>query len=92
MVPVEKPHDTEALAKATNEKGLQSDESISGKAYPCFHGIVYAVDTAVPFVDLRQQSYWAPVGGYRWVMWRVIVAGCLLVSAVAIGFSLLFRE
>ena len=49
------------------------------------------MDVTVPLVDVRQQSYWAPTGGYRWVMWVVVVLGWLLVSAVAVGLTLLFR-
>ena len=92
IVPVAEPHNTEALERATGNKGVHADKCVFEMAYPCFHGIWYALDTAVPFVDLRRQSYWVPVGGYRWAMWGVIVAGWLLVSAVAIGLTLLFRE
>jgi len=91
MVPVEEPHDAAAFADATKKKGVHADECTYGVEYPCFHALWYAVDVAVPLVDLRQQSYWAPTGGYRWVMWLVIVAGWLLVSAVAVGLTLLFR-
>ena len=81
IVPVAEPHNTEALERATGNKGVHADKCVFEIAYPCFHGIWYALDTAVPFVDLRRQSYWVPVGAYRWVMWGVIVAGWLLVSA-----------
>jgi len=91
MVPVEQPHDAAAFADATKGERVHADECTYEVEYPCFHTLWYAVDVAVPLVDLRQQSYWAPTGGYRWVMWIVIVAGWLLVSAVAIGLTFFFR-
>jgi len=91
MVPVEEPHDAAAFADATKGKGVRADECAYEVEYPCFHEFWYAVDVTVPLVDLRQQSYWAPTGGYRWAMWLVIVLGWLLVSAVAVGLTLLFR-
>ena len=89
MAPVEEPHNSDAFP---GRESARADECTFGMAYPCFHGFVYAVDVAVPFVDLEQRSFWAPVGGYRWVLWGVVVAGWLLVSAVAVGLTLLFRE
>ena len=91
MVPVEQPYDAAAFADATKGERGHADECVYEVEYPCFHTFWYAVDVAVPLVDLRQQSYWAPTGGYRWVMWIVIVAGWLLVSAVAIGLTFFFR-
>ena len=92
VVPVEEPHNLESLEREMGNRALQADECNAGRKYPCFHGFVYAVDTAVPLVDLRQQSYWIPIGWHQWVMWGVTAAGWLLVSAVAIGLTLLFRE
>ena len=91
MVPVEQPHDAAAFADATKGERVHADECTYGVEYPCFHTLWYAVDVAVPLVDLRQQSYWAPTGGYRWAMWLVIVLGWLLVSAVAVGLTFFFR-
>ena len=91
MVPVEQPHDATAFTEATKGKGVRADECVYEVEYPCFHEFWYAVDVTVPLVDVRQQSYWAPTGGYRWAMWLVIVLGWLLVSAVAVGLTLLFR-
>jgi len=92
MVPVEEPHNAQALENRTEGEPLHANNCTFGNEYPCFHGFVYAVDTAVPLVNFRQQTYWSPTGPYRWLMWGVILAGWLLVSAVAIGLTVLFRE
>src|SRR5215218_4811836 len=34
-----------------------------GEAHPSYHGAVYALDTLLPVVDLRQQAVWIPHGG-----------------------------
>ena len=41
-------------------KTKQSSSADSKEAYPKFHALVYSAEFFVPFVDLRQRSYWAP--------------------------------
>jgi hypothetical protein len=46
-----------------------------GEARPGFHGAVYALDTLLPVVGLRQQAVWIPRGGVQWWAWASILAG-----------------
>ena len=65
--------------------------------YPCFHSLLYALDTVLPIVDLRQQDYWRPdvsqPGGdlYRYLMWFSIAAGWILTTAVVVGVAAVLR-
>jgi hypothetical protein len=34
-----------------------------GETHPSYHGALYAMDTLLPVVDLRQQGVWVPRGG-----------------------------
>jgi hypothetical protein len=52
-------------------------------ALPTFQPMVYALDTLLPIVDLRQQDAWTPHGFAQWWAWTSILAGWLLATAVA---------
>jgi hypothetical protein len=60
---------------------------------PTFQPMVYALDTLLPVVDLRQQNYWIPEGGAQWWAWISILAGWVLTTAVVAALTgLLKRE
>jgi hypothetical protein len=54
---------------------------------PTFQPMIYALDTLVPIVDLRQQDAWTPHGVAQWWAWTSILAGWLLATAVAAGVT-----
>jgi hypothetical protein len=66
--------------------------------YPCFNAFVYSFSTLIPFVDLRQSSYWLPEASkspwgallmvYTWLM---IVIGWLAGTAIIAGVTRFFR-
>jgi hypothetical protein len=53
-----------------------------GETHPSFHGAVYALDTLLPVVDLRQQEVWIPRDGAQWWAWTSILVGWILTTAV----------
>jgi hypothetical protein len=63
-----------------------------GEAHPGFHGAVYALDTLLPVVDLRQQTVWIPRGGVQWWTWFSIVAGWVLTTAVVAALTGLLKR
>ena len=63
-----------------------------GEARPSFHGAVYALDTLLPVVDLRQQAVWIPHGGVQWWAWASILAGWILTTAVVAALSGLLKR
>ncbi len=54
---------------------------------PAFQPVVYALDTVLPIIDLRQQDLWTPEGGYRWWFWTSITGGWMLTTAVVAGLT-----
>jgi hypothetical protein len=63
-----------------------------GEAHPGFHGAVYALDTLLPVVDLRQQAIWIPQGGVQWWAWASILAGWILTTAVVAALTGLLKR
>jgi hypothetical protein len=63
-----------------------------GETHPGFHGAVYALDTLLPVVDLRQQAVWIPRGGVQWWAWASILAGWVLTMAVVAALSGLLKR
>jgi hypothetical protein len=63
-----------------------------GEARPSFHGAVYALDTLLPVVDLRQQAVWIPRGGAQWWAWASILAGWVLTTAVVAALTGLLKR
>jgi adhesin HecA-like repeat protein len=63
-----------------------------GEAHPGFQGAVYALDTLLPVVDLRQQEVWIPRGWVQW--WEVasILAGWVLTTAVVAALTGLLKR
>ncbi|HEV2754245.1 MAG TPA: hypothetical protein VG318_00515 [Actinomycetota bacterium] len=61
-----------------------TSESVSSSE---FHPVVYAVDTALPIIDLHQQGLWIPRDSYRWWFWILISTGWLLTTAVVAGLT-----
>jgi hypothetical protein len=59
----------------------------AGEVGPAFHPLVYALDTVLPVVDLRQQDNWVPQGGARWWAWVSILAGWALTTAVVAALT-----
>jgi hypothetical protein len=58
-----------------------------GDARPSFHAAVYALDTLLPVVDLRQQAVWIPHGVAQWWAWTSILAGWVLTTAVVAALT-----
>ncbi|MGH8896860.1 MAG: hypothetical protein ACRDZ4_07525 [Egibacteraceae bacterium] len=54
---------------------------------PTFQPVVYALDTVLPIIDLRQQNFWTPEGAYQWWFWLSITGGWTLSTAVAAGLT-----
>jgi hypothetical protein len=63
-----------------------------GEAHPSFHGAVYALDTLLPVVDLRQQAAWIPHGGAQWWASASILAGWILTTAIVAALTGLLRR
>jgi type IV secretory pathway TrbD component len=63
-----------------------------GEAHPGFQGAVYALDTLLPVVDLRQQAVWIPRGGAQWWASVSILAGWVLTTAVVAALTGLLKR
>jgi hypothetical protein len=63
-----------------------------GETHPSYHGAVYALDTLLPVVDLRQQAVWIPRGGVAWWAWASILAGWVLTTAVVAALTGLLKR
>jgi hypothetical protein len=63
-----------------------------GEVHPGFQGAVYALDTLLPVVDLRQQAVWTPQGGAQWWAWASILAGWVLTTAVVAALTGLLKR
>ena len=59
---------------------------------PDFQPMLYALDTLLPVVDLRQQNYWIPQGGAQWWAWASIMAGWVLTTAVVAALTGLLKR
>jgi hypothetical protein len=64
----------------------------SGEAHPDFQGAIYALDTLLPVVDLRQQVVWTPHGGMQWWASTSILAGWVLTTAVVAALTGLLKR
>jgi hypothetical protein len=66
--------------------------------YPCFSPWIFAVDVAVPLLNLRQAEFWQPDARGRWgqacriYMWFSIPLGWILVTLAVSGFTGLVRR
>ena len=63
-----------------------------GEVHLGFQGAVYALDTLLPVVDLRQQAIWIPRGGAQWWAWASILAGWVLTTAVVAALTGLLKR
>jgi adhesin HecA-like repeat protein len=63
-----------------------------GEARPAFQAVVYALDTLLPVVDLRQQDVWIPQGVAQWWAWASILAGWVLTTAVVAALTGLLKR
>jgi hypothetical protein len=63
-----------------------------GEAHSSFHGAVYALDTLLPVVDLRQQAVWIPRGWVQWWASASILAGWVLTTAVVAALTGLLKR
>jgi hypothetical protein len=63
-----------------------------GEAHPGFQGAIYALDTLLPVVDLRQQAVWLPRGAVQWWAWASILAGWILTTAVVAALTGLLKR
>lgn len=60
----------------------------SADRLPDFQPFVYALDVVIPVIDLRQQTFWVPAGG--WVAawsWLSIALGGALTTTAVIGMT-----
>ncbi len=54
---------------------------------PHFQAVIYAVDVAVPILDLGQQRVFAASGAGQWISWLVTLAGWILATTVIAGIT-----
>lgn len=65
---------------------------------PCFEPLVYSVDVFLPILDLRQDSYWLPIGPgpyelfYRIYFWMHIIIGWVLTTVGVAGLTGLVKK
>lgn len=65
---------------------------------PCFDALVYSLDVFLPVIDLRQESYWLPVGGgehaiaYQRYYWLHVVLGWVLTTLMVAGLTGLIKK
>jgi hypothetical protein len=64
----------------------------AGEPLPRFQPLVYALDTLLPVVDLRQQDNWIPHGLAQWWAWTSILAGWVLTTAVVAALTGLVKK
>ena len=53
---------------------------------------MYALDTLLPVVNLRQQAAWIPRGGAQWWASALILAGWILTAAMVAALTGLLRR
>lgn len=65
---------------------------------PCFEPVIYSIDTFLPIVDLRQDSYWLPVGResnfkfFKIYLWLHIFLGWMLTTIGVVGLTGIVRR
>lgn len=79
--------------KQTYVKGMRCPPDV-----PCFEPVIYSIDTFLPIVDLRQDSYWLPVGRgsnfkfFKIYLWLHIFLGWMLTTVGVVGLTGLVRK
>jgi len=60
---------------------------------PPFNAVIYAIDTFIPVIDLKQADAWLPIRSWLWAYWWLhTAAGWVLTSLLAVGLSGLVRR
>jgi hypothetical protein len=67
--------------------GQMTSTGKPGDPQPTFQPAIYALDTLLPIIDLRQQNYWIPRGGAQWWAWISIILGWVLTTAVVAALT-----
>jgi hypothetical protein len=63
-----------------------------GEAHPSFQGAVYALDSLLPVVDLRQQAVWIPRGWVQWWAFALILIGWVLTTVIVAALTGLLKR
>jgi hypothetical protein len=74
------------------ESGQSPVETCGKGKVRCFNPLVYAIDTVVPIVDLKQRTVWSPsvdAGGRLMLYWlnAATLAGWAISSLLVVGLA-----
>ncbi|KIF70322.1 oxidoreductase [Streptomyces sp. AcH 505] len=65
---------------------------LQADSHPQWNPALYALDLLIPVINLGQDGYWRPAGGWQWASAALIVLGWILATTVAAGASRLLRR
>jgi hypothetical protein len=60
--------------------------------HPPWNPALYALDLLVPVIDLGQEGYWLPQGGWQWAAAGLTMLGWILATTVATGATRVLRR